>query len=278
MKKCILLVCLFLCCNLIVVQANLSPSVDGEVIEVVPGTPNDTPDSDEGGKDETPNQNGGTSNDHIDNEDDNNDTIDVGGSVNNENQGNGSNNLQGQDGIKWSFHEDFEKVEDPIQRKITQMNEGIIAAQVLEEDDILYHNDVDLQSLTLLSKIRDMRVTNTQGQNVSEDYTNVEVTWEEPRLNDNIEDLHILHYSTVRKRWEVFKPKHVDYEKKTITAFFYDLSPVGVLYKAKEKTVQEEDLVVTSVKNMNVYFVIVVFGIVLALYAFYKAREQEEAE
>lgn len=329
---------IFLFCNVIAVQANPSPSVDGDVIEVVPGTDPVFPDSndddnnsvndDDNSNDimsgnnngdntnlnendnsnlnnnanNTTNENTNTNNSmnnnntnsnmnndannnmngstNIDNNANNNINGNMSNNINNSTNDNPNtnNNLQGQDGIKWSFHEDFEEVDDPIQRKITQMNEGITAAQVLVDDNILYHNEVDLNNLTLLSKIKDLRVTNSSGENVSKEYTKIEVTWEEPRLNDNIENIQILHYSTVRKRWEVFAPKSIDYDKKTITAFFYDLSPVGVLYKVKDAESVDEQLVVTSVKSVNIYLVIIVFGIVLALYSFYKARESEEAE
>ena len=154
----------------------------------------------------------------------------------------------------------------------------MLARSGIENIHIVDFDKVDLSNLTLLSKIKDLRVTNAAGQNVSKEYTNIEVTWEEPRLNDNIETIQILHYSTVRNCWEVFAPKSVDYDKKTITAFFYDLSPVGVLYKVKDAESVDEQLVVTSVKSVNVYIVIIVFGLVMALYAFYKAREQKEVE
>ena len=282
---------IFLLSNIVAIQANPSPTVDGDVIEVVPGTDPNTPDVGEDSNDNnSENNTDENGNANIDNNIDNNTNSNTNDNVNtntNENTNNTvndntndnmNNNLQSQNGIKWSFHEEFQEVDDPIQRKITQMNEGITAAQVLIEDNILYHNEVDLNNLTLLSKIKDLRVTNTAGQNVSKEYKNIEVTWEEPRLNDNIETIQILHYSTVRNCWEVFAPKSVDYDKKTITAFFYDLSPVGVLYKVKDAESMDEQLVVTSVKSVNVYIVIIVFGLVMALYAFYKAREQKEVE
>lgn len=61
-----------------------------------------------------------------------------------------------------------------------------------------------------------------------------EVTLSVPALTDKTTEVAVLHYSTVRKVWEVIEPKVVDKENKTITAEFEDLSPVAVI--AKEGT------------------------------------------
>lgn len=61
-----------------------------------------------------------------------------------------------------------------------------------------------------------------------------EVTLSVPALTEKTTEVEVLHYSTVRKVWEVIQPSNVDKEKKTITAEFEDLSPVAVI--AKEGT------------------------------------------
>lgn len=61
-----------------------------------------------------------------------------------------------------------------------------------------------------------------------------EITLSVPGMTEKTTDVEVLHYSTVRKVWEVIQPSNVDKEKKTITAEFEDLSPVAVI--AKEGT------------------------------------------
>ena len=57
------------------------------------------------------------------------------------------------------------------------------------------------------------------------------VTISVPSLTKAMTDVHILHYSTVRNLFELITPTSVDYEGKTITAVFEDLSPVAIIAK-----------------------------------------------
>lgn len=61
-----------------------------------------------------------------------------------------------------------------------------------------------------------------------------EVTLSVPALTDKTTEVAVLHYSTVRKVWEVIEPIKIDKGNKTIIAEFEDLSPVAVI--AKEGT------------------------------------------
>lgn len=57
------------------------------------------------------------------------------------------------------------------------------------------------------------------------------VTISVPSLTKAMTDVQILHYSTVRNLFELITPTSVDYEGKTITAVFEDLSPVAIIAK-----------------------------------------------
>ena len=61
---------------------------------------------------------------------------------------------------------------------------------------------------------------------------NVTLTWEVPNLVKTAKNVKVLHYSTVRNTWEILTPKSVDFDNKTITQEFKDLSPVAVIYQA----------------------------------------------
>ncbi|HJB82371.1 MAG TPA: cell wall protein [Candidatus Mediterraneibacter intestinavium] len=57
------------------------------------------------------------------------------------------------------------------------------------------------------------------------------VTMSVPTLTEEMSDVLLLHYSTVRSVWEIITPMDVDYANKEITAEFEDLSPVAVIAK-----------------------------------------------
>ena len=59
------------------------------------------------------------------------------------------------------------------------------------------------------------------------------VTLSVPSLTKAMTDVQILHYSTVRNLFELITPTSVDYEGKTITAVFEDLSPVAIVAKVE---------------------------------------------
>lgn len=72
-------------------------------------------------------------------------------------------------------------------------------------------------------KLEDGTVKNEAGKYV--------VTLSVPSLTKAMTDVQILHYSTVRNLFELITPTKVDYDNKTITAEFEDLSPVAVIAK-----------------------------------------------
>lgn len=58
-----------------------------------------------------------------------------------------------------------------------------------------------------------------------------DVTLEVPSLTESLENVNVLHYSTVRKYWEIIEPDEVDLKEKTLTAEFEDFSPVAIVAK-----------------------------------------------
>lgn len=87
---------------------------------------------------------------------------------------------------------------------------------------------VDLSGYSLLTEFQDLSVY-TNG-NLEKGVANVTVTWEVPNLAKTAKNVKVLHYSTVRNTWEILTPKSVDFNNKTITQEFKDLSPVAVIY------------------------------------------------
>lgn len=69
---------------------------------------------------------------------------------------------------------------------------------------------------------------------------NYDVTLSLPMMTDSLENVNLLHYSTVRNMWEIIEPDEVDTEKQTLTAEFVDFSPVAVV--AKINTEETEDV------------------------------------
>lgn len=68
------------------------------------------------------------------------------------------------------------------------------------------------------------------------------VKFEVPSLTENMTEVQLLHYSTVRSLWEIVEPEQVEYENKMIEAKFEDLSPVAVIARSEidEKVMSTE--------------------------------------
>lgn len=69
---------------------------------------------------------------------------------------------------------------------------------------------------------------------------NYDVTLSLPMMTNSLENVNLVHYSTVRNIWEIIEPEEVDTEKQTLTAEFVDFSPVAVV--AKINTEETEDV------------------------------------
>ncbi len=72
---------------------------------------------------------------------------------------------------------------------------------------------------------------------------NYDVTLSVPLLTDSLEDVNLLHYSTVRHLWEIIEPDEVDTEKQTLKAEFMDFSPIAIV--AKVDTQETPEVTVT---------------------------------
>ena len=78
---------------------------------------------------------------------------------------------------------------------------------------------------------------------------NVTLTWEVPNLVKTAKNVKVLHYSTERNTWEILTPKSVDFDNKTITQEFKDLSPVAVIYQAGDANANKNGTKANSTKT-----------------------------
>ena len=92
--------------------------------------------------------------------------------------------------------------------------------------------DVDLSEYSLLTEFQDLSVY-ANGE-LKQKVKNVTLTWEAPNLVKTAKNVKVLHYSTVRNTWEILTPKSIDFNNKTITQEFKDLSPVAIIYKSND--------------------------------------------
>lgn len=127
----------------------------------------------------------------------------------------------------------FIDVEADVKQTIDQLNSGNKVIDSLDTSKIQFMDgEVNLADYNLLTKVEDLV---SYWTHTEERYNarNITVTWEVPNLSENVGEVLILYYSTIRKKWCVFKPDTVDYDLKTITATFPDLCPVTIIYKPR---------------------------------------------
>lgn len=140
--------------------------------------------------------------------------------------------------VKAEFNDALTEVEDEtVVETITALNDGNAVEEVLGSVEIIVPEEagVTVNELNLLTVVQDLAVYDAEGNKVEGPVT---LSWEVPNLKEGIGDVFVLHYSTVRNVWEVLVPESVDFAAKTITCSFEDLSPVAVVYKAAEATVE----------------------------------------
>ena len=126
-----------------------------------------------------------------------------------------------------SFTNDFTNIESEVKEVISQINEGTNIADILADVTVEGAESLNLKEYSLATTLQDLVAIDANGNALK----NVTITWEVPNLVQNMGDVKVLHYSTERKVWEVINPENVDFAKKTVTATFKDLSPVGIIYK-----------------------------------------------
>ena len=126
-----------------------------------------------------------------------------------------------------SFTNDFTNIESEVKEVISQINEGTNIADILADVTVEGAESLNLKEYSLATTLQDLVAVDANGNALK----NVTISWEVPNLVQNMGDVKVLHYSTERKVWEVINPENVDFAKKTVTATFKDLSPVGIIYK-----------------------------------------------
>lgn len=110
-------------------------------------------------------------------------------------------------------------------------------------------SNLDLAEYKMLNEIQDLSVINKSTNTIIPKQKNVTVTWEVPNLIDTLKEVKVLHYSTIRNVWEVLTPKAIDFNNKTITQDFPDLSPVAILYKENDAVVDDSTTVNQKAKS-----------------------------
>ena len=108
---------------------------------------------------------------------------------------------------------------------------------------------VDLSGYSLLTEFQDLSVYDVNTKQLLTNQTNVTVTWEVPNLVKTAKNVKVLHYSTERNTWEILTPKSVDFDNKTITQEFKDLSPVAVIYQAGDANANKNGTKANSTKT-----------------------------
>lgn len=89
---------------------------------------------------------------------------------------------------------------------------------------------IDTKSLSLLTNIQELSYKTNSGE-IVKGAKNVTVTWKAPLVAGmTVDNVRVLHYSSVSGQWELIKPEAVDPSTGNITAFFSDLSPVAIVY------------------------------------------------
>lgn len=113
-----------------------------------------------------------------------------------------------------------------VDQQIADLNSGKDLATVLDSAKV--ENAGDVKGLALLTAFQDLVVKDQDG-NVVKDAKNVTATWEVQNLSKDLGTVKVLHYSTVRNVWELLDCTP-NYDEKTVTCTFADLSPVAVVY------------------------------------------------
>lgn len=91
---------------------------------------------------------------------------------------------------------------------------------------------VNLDSIVFLADFQDIVVRDDAGNVVTDTSSlrNVRITWVDQTLVNNGSAIFVMHYSVNRNVLELLEPESVDYNAKTITCVFPDLSPVAIVY------------------------------------------------
>ncbi len=143
-------------------------------------------------------------------------------------------------------YKELQESDPEIVELIDQVNDGTMEmadfitalteqAEALTDEDAKAALDEVIETLRtkdFVTGFVDLIALEAAEKNADDKY---EVTISVPSLTDQLRNVQVLHYSTVRSQWEIIDPSEVDMEEKTITAEFEDLSPIAVIADSTEK-------------------------------------------
>lgn len=178
-------------------------------------------------------------------------------------------NGQKVNGVTVKFIDEINSVDSSIKSIIEKINVGIDINEALNGAKVESEEELNLYEFKLLTKMQDLVAYDSEGNSL----TNITLTWEVPNLIEDLEGIYVLHYSVKRNLWEIITPDDVDFQKKTITANFKDLSPVAVIYKYNNVINTQGNKIEEPVEN-KVYYKNLIYiaiattlvGIILYLY------------
>lgn len=175
--------------------------------------------------------------------------------------------------VEFKQSEKFSMLSEKPLQQVNAINAGAAPQEVLGAE-------LDLQGYKLLTKIEDMwaRYSDT-GEHVT--IYNAQVTWEVVSLSEELQDIKVLHYSEIRNVWEILTPDQVNFENKTVSVTFPDLSPIAILYKDKVTKEEHSGNVLSPTGDMKTTMMIgsigllSVAGLMLILVTRKKNKEME---
>lgn len=174
----------------------------------------------------------------------------------------------------------FDDLNETVLEEVNRLNAGENLLSTITGETIA-DNGLDLNEFSLLTKVEDL-VSYWISDRSDVGATNVQATWEVPNLSSDLGEVYVLHYSIIRGLWEILTSDNIDYNARTITATFQDLSPVAVIYrKTKSDTPTYEESPDSTVntgdktKSMVVYAGIAVVALMAGGYVVYRMRKEE---
>lgn len=172
-------------------------------------------------------------------------------------------------GVTVKFIDEISDIDTSIQSVIEKINAGNEISEALNGVKVESEEELNLSEFKLLTKMQDLVAYDSEGNSL----TNITLTWEVPNLIEDLEGIYVLHYSVKRNLWEIITPDDIDFQKKTITASFKDLSPVAVIYKYNNVIITQGNKIEEPVENKvdykNLIYIsiaITLGGIILYLY------------
>ena len=137
---------------------------------------------------------------------------------------------------QYTITDDFSSSGSVVENLIQKIHNGDATIQ----DIVNYAPELEavLENKHLIGAFADITVSNaTKNEN-----GNYEVILSVPSLVEQAVNVRVLHYSTVRSKWEIIIPSNVDFENKLVITEFQDLSPVAVIADIPDSVVNSENV------------------------------------